>query len=207
LARKIQVERYYPLAVGVTSEFQSIAGAENPEFARIHAAFYKWFLNGFVMDFDEDGARRWEEMLKLSPRSTDDLEKRRQRILRKIVSELPYTHRRLEEMLIGVYGENQTSIELDYGEYTLFVEISRALKPYIQAMYIWLRVIVPANLYILLKNTTRGSGEISFGGVVSQVSYSCVKPFDELTLKEASGATYFGGLVKQYKFTKVKAGD
>lgn len=65
---------------------------------------------------------------------------------------LPYTHRRLVEMLTAVYGEGTFEIELDYDKYKLRIDLSYSLLRYKKAIKNYLRNIIPANLSIVAQN-------------------------------------------------------
>lgn len=77
MARQVKVETYFPSVLANAREFIDIAKTENPEFKKVRELFFKWFLNTFVYDLDVDGAERWEEILSIIPKNTDNLEKRK----------------------------------------------------------------------------------------------------------------------------------
>lgn len=163
MARQVKVETYFLSVLANAREFIDIAKTENPEFKKVRELFFKWFLNTFVYDLDVDGAERWEEMLSIIPKNTDNLEKRKKRILAKLNSMLPYTHRRLVEMLPAVYGEGTFEIELDYDKYKLRIDLSYSLLRYKKAIKNYLRNIIPANLSIVAQNRKIAKQKILLG--------------------------------------------
>lgn len=207
MAREVQLERYYPSVVAPAREFRYLAKAENPEFNVIHKLFEKWFLNGFVMKLDADGAERWEDMLNLTPKISDTIEDRRRRILSKINSLLPYTHRRLANMLDDRYGVGKTELDFRYNEYLLNVNIDRTLVPEIRALFFFLRAIVPANLAIMLRYTSNIDGVAYFGAVVRQRKHIKIAAAAGFSLDEVPLNPTFGAIIRQYKRQKIKAGE
>lgn len=166
IVRDVHVERYYPAVVAPAKEFKAIANAENPELNLVWRRVWQLFLNTFVYDMNEDGATRWESMLKLRPKVTDDLEARRRRILAKINSQLPYTHRQLKNMLAATYGAGKTKVSINYNAYALWVDILASILTRTPEMRNFLRVIIPANLTIGISNTQKLNQGIYVGGYI-----------------------------------------
>ena len=72
LVRDVHIERYYPTVTAPAKEFKAIAEVVNPELSLVWRRIWQLFCNTFVYYIDEMGAARWESMLKLRPKSTDD---------------------------------------------------------------------------------------------------------------------------------------
>ena len=90
---------YLPEVLRNYREFQKIFEAEEPEFENSQNELSKVLKDFFVEDASERGVRRWEKVLKITPKATDSLEDRKFKILSKLVKRLPYTHRILEQLL------------------------------------------------------------------------------------------------------------
>ena len=146
LVRDVHVERYYPSVLAPAKEFKAIANAENPELNLVWRRVWQLFLNTFVYNIDEVGAKRWESMLKLRPKATDTLEQRRQRILVKINSMLPYTYRRMLQILNALCGEGLYDVDLKYNQYLLNILVNPDITNNINQIGKTLRPIIPANL-------------------------------------------------------------
>ena len=164
IVRDVHVERYYPQVVAPAKEFKAIAEVVNPELSFVWKRLWQLFCNTFVYSIDEVGATRWENMLKLRPKLTDDLATRRRRILTKINSQLPYTHRQLENMLAATYGAGKTKVSFNYGHYALWVDILASIITRTPEMRNFLRVIIPANMVIGISNTQTLNQKIYTGG-------------------------------------------
>lgn len=148
--RDTAVEHYYPSVISNAKEFIAIAKAENPEFDKIWFVLWKWMLNTFVFDVDEDGASRWEKMLNIRPHQTDSLEDRKLSILAKINNALPYTHRRLEQILDALCGPKTYDILLNYMGGEFYLRTLPGAKG-IDKLYGILRPILPANLGMIFE--------------------------------------------------------
>lgn len=201
--REIFVERYFPSVLANAAEFADIANAENPEFKSLYGLAQRWFENGFVMDLHEDGAERWEKMLSLTPKTTDDLEQRRQRILARLRSMFPYTHRRLEDILASHFGVGKTSLDFHYDAYLLNVNIDKSVILQKEALYYLLRMIIPANLGIKVRYTMPVAGSGYFGAVAGRRKHLKLITVTGFTLTQAAGNVYFGGIVGLRKKIKI----
>ena len=143
--RTANIRHYFPDVLVNAVEFKELGNVVDPELNRIIKILV---LNTFVFDLDEYGASRWEEMLKLTPRSTDTIDDRRMAILAKITPNTPYTHRTLETLLDGICGENNYSISIKHNQYCIKILIALGVKRQRQTAEYMLRCILPANLAI-----------------------------------------------------------
>lgn len=148
--REVHVERYYPSVLANAREFAAIAEAENPELRALWQVAWKWYLNTFVYDFDIAGAARWEQMLSLRPKSGESLDTRRRRILAKINAVLPYTFRRLEEMLDALCGVGSYDLAVDYVKRELYFNTDPDVAGGLNQVSKLLRAVVPANLALYI---------------------------------------------------------
>ena len=125
MARLVNLEKYYPNIMKDIREFQKISEVENAELNELWSSIDAVFKDEFISDITENGATRWEKMLKLYPKVTDTLEIRRSRILFKINSILPYTHKKLQQMFDGMYGVEKIKVVSDkYNNYEIWLNLS-----------------------------------------------------------------------------------
>lgn len=145
LEREVRVQRYYPNVIANADEFKQLAILENEEFKSIWEVLFKWFKNKFVYEADLQGIQRWEEMLKIIPKSKETLEDRRSNILVKINSILPYTIRRLKQILDLKFGKDN-AIPITTKNYELIINFNNEIELNAKTMRTLLRAIIPANL-------------------------------------------------------------
>lgn len=124
--RDVAVERYYPSVLAPAKEFKILAAMEDAEFKTLWDLTWQWFLNTFVYEFDIAGAQRWESMLRITPPAESSLEDRRAAILRRINTQLPYTLRRLQEILDAEYGESM-AVASTNTDYELWLDIDNRI--------------------------------------------------------------------------------
>lgn len=195
--RNVHVERYYPDVLSNAKEFKVIASIENPEFTKVWTALWKQFLNTFVYSLDEDGATRWESMLKLHISPADTLSTRRKRILAKINSSLPYTEKNLQSMLDGIHGTGNVKTSVEYNKYTVWAEMIAPLLLKSTGIRTFLRAIIPANMGIGISNTQTSKMSLFAGGTITKAKHLTILPALSFEVAESSGRTIVAGAVKR----------
>lgn len=110
--------------------------------------------NSFVLTADTFGIERFEKMLEIKPYSYDTLDIRRQRILTKLDTKVPYTLEVLKKKIETIVGTNYT-LNISYEDYLIEIittinemQESKMLNQIIEE-YVPVNVIVNAisNLY------------------------------------------------------------
>lgn len=183
LEREVKVQRYYPNVIANADEFKQLAILENEEFKSIWEVLFKWFKNRFVSEADLEGVRRWEQMLKIIPSKEATLEDRKRFILRRINTILPYTIRRLQQILNAVYGDDFAVVSTNK-KYELWVDIDNRIILKTPSMRTLLRVIIPANLIIKILQELNADLFLYAGGIVSNVNTIQITMGKEFTINE-----------------------
>ncbi len=137
---------YLPMVLKNVREFQLIIETEQPEIFKLFEAIQLVLDNQFVLSSTEYGVKRWEKMLKINPKATMTLDERKFVILTYLMHRLPYTFRKLEEILNDLCGEGNFTIELDPNEYTLKIRLALFSNNNAEAIGKMLKQICPANL-------------------------------------------------------------
>lgn len=183
LEREVKVQRYYPNVIANADEFKQLAILENEEFKSIWEVLFKWFKNRFVSEADLEGVRRWEQMLKIIPSKEATLEDRKQFILRRINTILPYTIRRLQQILNAVYGDDFAVVSTNK-KYELWVDIDNRIILKTPSMRTLLRAIIPANLIIKILQELNADLFLYAGGIVSNVNTIQITMGKKFTINE-----------------------
>ena len=102
----------------------------------------------FANDATENGIKRWEKILMLTPKDTYTLEERRFNVNTRLNEQPVFTMETLKKVLAGMCGENGYSVTLDYEKYTLSVKLSLTNENNKEAVKLLLRRMVPANILI-----------------------------------------------------------
>lgn len=141
---------YLPEILCDVYEFRQLAAAENAEIDNVRGELADIVADNFVETLTERGCSRWEKILKITPKSSDNIEVRRFRILSKLNEELPFTFRGLKRQLGILCGDDGYSAELDNNNYSLSVLVALTAKNQFEEISALLEREVPANIMISL---------------------------------------------------------
>ena len=145
---------YLPPVVRGYEEFQAIVAAQQPELERAWAQAENLLDNQFLSTAGEVGLSRWERILEITPKGTESLDDRRFRVQARLNERLPYTMRRLREILTTLCGVGGSTATVQ--DYTLVVRVALTAKSNYTDVAALLERVAPENLAIdlsLLYNT------------------------------------------------------
>ena len=148
--REVRIERYYPDVLSPAKEFKAMAEAINPELKLNWQSLWQQFSNTFVLSADVVGVRRWENMLNILPLATDTIDERKKNILAVINATLPYTERRLNEIMDALCGADSYRTKLDIlrSELGIYLDTDKTMA--YSKVFTVLRSIIPANINLLI---------------------------------------------------------
>lgn len=149
LSHEIDVLDLMPHTVNELLEFQEIAKVENRNFNKIRLQINELFNYRFVMNATLEGIDRWEKVLKLKSRPSEDLETRRKRVLAKINNRIPYTWRSLRQLLDSIFGEENYHLDLDPQELVIELLIPNE-QNYYKELHDILEPMVPLNILMII---------------------------------------------------------
>lgn len=147
---------YYPEFMAELKEIQELTKTEQPEIATAIQTVRDAPNDFFITELSPAGAKRWEEMLSLPVQEDAPIADRRFRILTKVTEQLPFTMRRLKELLTSLCGADGFTVALFNNTFTLTVRIALEVKQNYDDVDAMLARIVPSNLILdlnLLYNT------------------------------------------------------
>lgn len=127
-------------------EYRKIFEAVQTEADRIGFRIEKLFNNNFVESTDEEGIAHYEEIYRVLPQEGATLEDRRFSVLSAMNIELPYTYRRLEQMLTLLCGVNGFEIHLDHNAYSIEIKVALTAKNNRRKISELMYNFLPANL-------------------------------------------------------------
>lgn len=199
MARTVTLlETYYPNIMQQVREFQKIAEVEDPEFNAAWGCAEDVFSDEFIESLTANGCKRWESILKLHPLNSDTLEVRRKRILVKINTVVPYTHRSFQNILNAIYGVGKAKISLNYNNYEFWLDLAASILPKSAELRSLSREIIPANLTINVSNTQTAKLNLYTGAVIQLYKHTTLRPSSNFTVSGYPVAnSAFGGGVKR----------
>jgi hypothetical protein len=140
----VSLIKYLPPFLREVLELIQLTNSEDRVFNMMWDEVDKALNNFYIDTLDEYGCSRWESMLDINILGTDTLQDRRFRIKTRINMELPYTYKRLIEMLNTLCGSDGYAIDLS--EYSLKVRLELTAKKQFDSVVELLNNVVPANI-------------------------------------------------------------
>lgn len=184
VTRNTDISSYFPLLMGDVREFKHISESENPEFNMLWSVLRDVFSDQFVLDSNENGVKRWENMLHIIPKDTDTLIARKREILARLGEMLPYTWRMLIRIMDSFIGENNYTIELKHLEYFIDVYINLTDKnlnyKLLSSLRGMFKRVLPANIgYSARYLYNAENTNICIGAMTTIATYVDILPFVE----------------------------
>lgn len=128
-------------------EFQQIIGAEQPEFDTAISEMTAIADNFFFQTMDTSAVEMWEQIFGITPNpATEDLDFRRRRALNRISTRPPFTLGFLYQKLDEIIGPGQWEVEVDYPNYTLYIDSSAENQLWANEVAITLNKVKPAHI-------------------------------------------------------------
>lgn len=129
-------------------ELKLLLQSEQVEIANLWGSIDNALNDQFLIDATEYGVGRWEKILGITPKATEQLDARKFRILTRLNEQLPYTMRELKRQLEALCGKDGYSIELYNDAYTIEVKVNLIAKSNFDDVASLLQRVVPANMVI-----------------------------------------------------------
>ncbi|HEX3077784.1 MAG TPA: putative phage tail protein [Lachnospiraceae bacterium] len=148
MAKEVDLLNYYPTALKEIREFKALAEVENPKTSCIWQAVEDAMKDQFANTLTDNGAKRWESIMRIQKKDTDDIGFRRFRIISRLNEQLPYSYRMLEFQLRNLCGENGFTLTLNNSNYTLYARVALTAKNKFNETETILKKYVPCNIVI-----------------------------------------------------------
>ena len=205
IVRDVRVERYYPSVVAPSAEFKVLAQIENPEYRVLWEALWRRFANTFVYEIDEEGAARWEVMLRMVRGDNLPLEERKRRILARIRAMVPYTIRSFRTMLDAMFGDGNVVPLRVLEKRELWLDVARTQVFLANGVRRFARVIAPANLTINISSTANITEHLYFAGIVRCKRITVIDSGGDISYDVPAAQMGFAGTVKRSKHIVIRS--
>lgn len=139
---------YLPPVVQAMREMKAIMDGQQDGLSTLWNAVQSVFDDQFVEDATENGIKRWEKILSITPKGSETLDTRRFRIKTRLNEQLPFTIPVLNQQLSTLCGAEGYSVEMEKGTYILYVKVALVAKSNLDDVDTLLKRIVPAEIVI-----------------------------------------------------------
>ena len=144
----VSISGRWPEFLQNKKELQAVSYTLEEEFKKLRKETDRVYKNHYVMTADADGLARFERLpnINLKPRDDSTLEDRRMAILAKMQTRLPYTKRRLKQLLTALLGEDMFDLDIRTSEYMVYITVELKRKNQVNAIADLVRRAIPANM-------------------------------------------------------------
>ena len=139
---------YLPPFMQQVEEIKKIMNISPPEIEKINENIQNILKDFFVMDASEQGVKTYEKILKITPKLTDTLDKRKYDILSIYNQTLPFTLETLKQRLNALCGENGYIVNICYSDFVLNLTLKLNNIKLLSTVSNMLENIVPVNMVI-----------------------------------------------------------
>lgn len=143
---KSDIRGHFPEHIGRILEFQEIGIAGDIEIDRIWEVLAQELRNCFLDSLDEGECAARERTLSIMPLPGETLEARKRRLRGYYASGLPYTEKKLEEVLAALCGENGYELSVLRDQYRVEVRLKLAAAGLRENVTELARKMIPANM-------------------------------------------------------------
>lgn len=128
-------------------EYQELCQTETEQFTAFLNSMQAVTSNFFFQTMDISAVSTWEQIFKIVPNpETETLDFRRARLINRISTKPPFTLGFLYRKLDEIIGPGQWTVDVDYPNYTLYIEASAQDKNYWSELAVTLNMIKPAHI-------------------------------------------------------------
>lgn len=168
---------YLPLFVQDYAEIKAIMDAEQVTVKKVWEDAENVLNDQFVVDATEYGVKRWESILKITPKATHTLDERKFYILARLNEQLPYTLETLKNMLSFLCGKDGYSLKLDANNYMLTVKLALSNEHNFETVENLIERVVPANL-------VRRVGMFNTYGIVGGLTHGQLSAYTHTEIRQ-----------------------
>ena len=154
---EISICQYYPLWFRRILDFQALCQTESAELRAMADAMDQIRQNLFVQTMDEGTTAQWEAILRILPTPGETLAFRRLRVQNRLSLRPPFTLIFLRQKLDVLFGPGNYGIEVDYPNYTLYIEAQAADQAYFSEVSALLNIVKPCHIVYIARPRLDGS--------------------------------------------------
>lgn len=149
--------QYWPRWFREILDFQALCQTEGEELRLMAAFLERVRANLFVQTMDEGTAAVWEAILHITPNPvTEPLSFRRDRVLNRLSMHPPFTLTFLYQRLDALFGPGNWEVEVDYPNYTLYIEAAVEDQQYFAEMSVTMDLIKPCHIVYISRPRVAG---------------------------------------------------
>lgn len=199
----VKAKSYIPEVYKGFAEMEAIVDAGDSILDIAESELRTLIDNQYIVLAHEDGVREWEDMLSIVANpDTEDLEFRRQRIINRVSSRLPFTKISLKQKLDSVIGAGNYILRIENDTYTIYLESSASNQIWHSEIMLTMHNMKPCNMLFvntpLIGSSIKAQETIAYSEKINNYTLGSgfqlgMRPFetykDEVIIKLANTAS------------------
>lgn len=141
-----QVIEYYPEWLREFREIKVLSKLQQTQSEKLWNCLQSIIDNSFLETLDEYGCSKWEKALELQVKEGMTIEERRANIIGRHLEERPFTVTKFKNMLNGLCGDGEYTLNITSNTYTVVVRLKLAKKDQKNAVLKLMSRVLPANM-------------------------------------------------------------
>lgn len=143
----MKVSDYLPKLYDNNLEMKNIIDSEEVEFETgLKQNIDNAFKDTFAIKATEKGIKQFEEIFDIKPNEDDTLLLRRQRVINRLIRQIPFTERFMISKLNEILGEGNWNYTLNYNTYKLTINSVIPGRNWYLELVTFLDGIIPCNI-------------------------------------------------------------
>ena len=180
---------WLPRHLSQMTEWQEICKAYDYLLSQAYGALDEFYANQFLESLTELGCLIWEKLLSITPADGSTIEERRQAIIGRLASDLPYTENKLRESLEAVAGSGNVTLTVTQETYGINVELTISSPSVIEGTQEIVYKMRPANMTVRIGITYKKTDHTYVG--MAYKSTKTVTPTDKTPVDPVGDVTLF----------------
>lgn len=146
----MQINDYVPEMYNKNLEMYNIINSERDELENnLKPSIDNSFIDTFANKATEKGITNFENILNIAADPmTESLDIRRERVMNRLITQIPYTERFMISKINGILGEGTWSYNMNYNNYTLTITSSIPGRIWYGELISFLNRIIPCNIKV-----------------------------------------------------------
>ncbi len=144
----IDTLHYYPRRIQEIKEYIRLSGEVDTELEAVWDKIDRITRNMYLDTMDKNTCLSWEKILRITANPMDTLDDRRGRIKGYFASNLPYTEKKLREVLTAMCGEGGYDLVIDTRSGTVDIFIMLSNVRLVDNTYDVIRRMAPADMIV-----------------------------------------------------------
>ena len=172
-----KIIEYLPEYIAEYEEIKALTNAEQPIFDNAEKIIESILDNNYIIFADNTSLDRYERIMGIVSDETSP-EKRKTVLLSKLLSQIPFTFRKLEEIMSNTIGKDNFELDLQNDIYKILIKINNTKNIYLSAVNNIMKIILPANFIYNILLYSKNKVEIGCASLLSCYQSIKISPFD-----------------------------